>query len=594
MPPKSASKRGAGAPDPSVARDNAPKRAKSNAAAHVAPDSQQSGRADAQTKHALAASRRAVFECYDTAVLYAWGTNQVGWTIPRADAADRERTLTALSNASSTVMPASAAQMEKCWRKLMKPGKHTAFPVWQRAEEDASEDSDDDMHAQHGDASALQPGSAAGVDPRDAQIEALQQQLRHQHVSSKQIRQANHAQGAQGAAAATAPTPAPGPHHAAAAATTCSLCYAQQMVNDPSNFRCTACGQIPHLGFDHDQNKYWRQHAKDVAAQAALASTGSGQSNTTRTATSPSTHLTKREKEFERLAAEHGQLQAFASTTALSVADALRISRQSYAAATYTPTPPSLLKLIQYGALMRVGHALPRALAAVDKQAEAADTTLYFSQGRLSQTDPVQAPPLTCLRDFTFALFSTILPALVGQPMATAHWFALARTVHEMDRESGWAAASAYLDMLLSDRIHRDMPFGDYDRDMVHSATRPQRAAAAGPTAAAAATHAPALQAAASASAWLDGVCRDYNKSTCTRGAACHYAHTCAWAACTGTDRRHPAFDCAARSPSFRRTDARGGTASVASSSRGGRGGKSRGGGRGGGAGSTVASTQQQ
>ena len=492
MPPKSASKRGAVAPVPSAARDSAPKRAKSSAAAHVAPGSQQPGRADAQTKLAIATSRREAFESYDTAVLYAWGADHVGWTIPRAAATDRDRILTALSTTAGIGMPESAAQMEKCWRKVMKPGKGTAFPAWKHAEASENEDGDDDMHSQHDDASAPEPGSAAGADPRDAAIAALERQLRHQQASSKHAQQAQHAHvpHAQGVAAASAPTPAPAPHTAATASrlTTCSLCYAQQTVSDPSNFRCTACGQIPHLGFDHDQNKYWRQHARDLAAQAALASSSSGQSNTTQTSASPSTHLTKREKEFERLAAEHGQLQAFMSTTALSVADALRISRQSYAAATYSPTPPSLLKLIQYGALMRVGHALPRPLAAVDKQAEAADTTLYFSHGKFSQADSVLAPPLTCLRDFTFALFSTILPALVGQPMATAHWFALARTVHEMDREHGWAAACAYLDMLLSDRIHRDATFGDYDRDMVHSATRPQRAAAATPSAAAAAT----------------------------------------------------------------------------------------------------------
>jgi len=51
--------------------------------------------------------------------------------------------------------------------------------------------------------------------------------------------------------------------------------------------------------------------------------------------------------------------------------------------------------------------------------------------------------------------------------------------VHELDARPGWLAAGSYLDMSLTDRVHRDASFADYDRNMIDSATRPSAVTAA-------------------------------------------------------------------------------------------------------------------
>lgn len=520
---------------------------------------------DAQTAAALAASRRVSFDAYHTEVLWAWGQDHEGWSISRDAIGDRERILTALSTAAGVIMPSSEDEMKKCWRRVMRAGTRTKFPLREHEQilgEDDELDEDDELEAVGG-----------TVDPRDEELRRLRMALQKQHMSAPI--------GAGNAAAAAAA--APSPHVAASGArthpATCGLCFTTQLVCDPSIFRCTTCGQLPHLGFAHEQNAYLR----------TLHTASAGQSNTAQTAAASSTpHLSKREKEFERLAAERPQLRRFASKVPLTVQEALLVSRQGYAAAEYDQTPASLLKLIQSGNLMKVGHALPRTLASANSRLDQADAVfLLQTDGKMTAADSLKAPPLTCLRDFTSALFCTILPALVTQPAATADWHALARTVHELDARWGWSAANAYLDMLLSDRVHRDASFAEYDRNMVDSARH--LAPASGAAAGVHATQAAGSRGTHSSNpiaTWAAGVCKDYNLAGCPRS-DCKYRHECPWPECSGSDRRHMASDCTAKPASWRRG---GDTRSVASA-RGGRGGAKSRGGRGGGGSSTVAST---
>ena len=563
----------AAASAPSPAAGPAPKRARhAPASAFPAAAPPRRERVDAQTAAALAASRRVSFGAYHTEVLWAWGQDHDGWSIPRDAIGDRERVLTALSTTAGVIMPSSEEEMRKCWRRVMKAGTRAKFPLLEyQHDEDELDEEDDEREAGA-------PAPSSTIDSRDDVIRALRRQLEGQRSSAHG--------NAQPAAAATPAALAPSTHLQQA---TCSHCFSAQMVSDPSGYRCSTCGLLPHLPYEHERNAYLRTVHARAAASLGSSASSAGQSNTTQTAASPTPHLNKREKEFERLAAERPQLKHFASTAPVSVQDALNMSRESYAGAEYDHTPASLLKLIQSGNLMRVGHALPRTLASANSRTDHADAVfLLQTDGKMTAADSMKPPPLACMRDFTLALFSTILPALVAQPTATADWYALARTVHEMDARHGWPAASAYLDMLLSDRVHRNAPFANYDDRMVSSAMR-AHPPASGAAAAQQATGArnPAAPAAVN-STWMDGVCRDYNRSSCHRGAGCSYQHECAWHGCSGADRKHAAFDCPSRPAGFKRNQG-----SVASS-RGGRGGaagKPRGGGRGGGAGSTVAST---
>ena len=537
-------------------------------------------RANAQIKAALAASRREAFGAYHTQLLWAWGADHEGWAIPRADSSDRQRILTSLSSAPGIVMPQSDKQMEKCWRRVMKPLKGAAVPTLEH-EQAGSASEDDGVEDQ-----VEYDTHVPLVDPRDEELRALRQALSGERQATRT---------AVAFRPAAVPAPAKPNVGAQLQRTSCSLCNASQDVVDPSSFCCTRCGQYPHLGFAHEQNAYCRKlHTATLAAASAASSGSTGQSSTTHSALSAAPQMNKRDKEFERLAAERPQLQVFASLATVTVAEALRTSRSSYAAAEYMQTPASLLKLVQSGNLMKVGHALPRTHASANLQTDNADAVFLMQNGKMTAADSVHAPPLQSLRDFTFAMFSTILPALEGQPNARQDWCALARTVHELDARHGWSAANSYLEMLLSDRIHRDASFAEYDRNMVDSATRPRAAAAAagtdgqahgGRVAPAAYSH--------PASTWAPGVCKDFNMSACSR-LSCRFTHECAWPQCSGADRRHPAFECQAKPAGWKRS-AMGNSAAPSRGGRGGGRGGRGGGGRGGsaGAGSTMASSAQ-
>jgi hypothetical protein len=200
------------------------------------------------------------------------------------------------------------------------------------------------------------------------------------------------------------------------------------VVDDPSRYRCTACGQDPNLGFSHPQNAHFRQlHTSTLAAASSSNSYASGQSHTS-SHTPATPQLTKRDKEFERLAVEGPQLQRFAVSSAVSVKDALRTARLSYAATEYTLVSASLLKLVQSGRLTKVGHAIPRLLATANAQTES-ESVLVLKDGVVGSKDSGSAPPLSSLSDFLAAFCGTIIPALIEQPAALLEWNALARTV---------------------------------------------------------------------------------------------------------------------------------------------------------------------
>jgi hypothetical protein len=521
-------------------------------------------RTTADTKRALVASRLQAFDAYHTEVLWAWGADHDGWTLPRAGM-QRSAILSALSETPGVHMPGSAGDMRKCWRRVMRPGKGATFPTLD-AQADRS-DSDSDANEPEEAARAIPAPT-----PQNEQILALQRTV---------------AELAAKLATSSPPSaPPPAPVHAsfiavaAAMQVTCSLCLAQQLVSDPSHYRCATCGQKPHLGFAHPENAFLRDlHTRTLAASSSSGSSVSGQSHAAQTATPPP-QPTKRDKEYERLSAEGPQLPDYATAAPVAAADALQTSRLSYAATEYSPASASLLKLVQSGRLMKVGHALPRALAAANSQTDYADAVLIMQNGRMAAADAVSAPPLTSLRDFCSAFFGTIAPALIAQPKALAQWFALARTLVALDERHDWPTAHAYLEMLLSDRVHRAASIADYDPRMVDSAVRGRGVHASAATHGTV-THQPAALVGSGsgvtgggAYAFSREACKDWNTRGCVRGALCQYKHQCAWPGCTASNRNHVAADCPAKPAGWLQPSPRGGSSVM--SARGGRGGRGR------------------
>lgn len=525
-------------------------------------------RTSADTKRALVASRLQAFDAYHTEVLWAWGADHAGWTLPRADT-QRSAILSALSETPGVHMPGGEGDMRKCWRRVMRTGKGATFPTLD-AQADRSGSGSDSEANDHEEAARAIPAPS----PQNEQILALQRTVAE--LAARLTTSSPRAP----SAPPPAPVHAPPMAVAAVAQATCSLCLTPQLVSDPSHYRCATCGQKPHLGFAHPENAFLRDlHTRTLAASSSSGNSASGQSHTAQTAT-PSPQPTKRDKEYERLAGEGPQLPDYATAAPVAAADALQTSRLSYAATEYSPASASLLKLVQSGHLMKVGHALPRALAAANSQTDYADAVLIMQNGRMAAADAVSAPPLTSLRDFCSAFFGTIAPALIAQPKALAQWFALARTLVALDDRHDWPTAHAYLEMLLSDRVHRAASIADYDPRMVDSAVR-GRGVHASAAAHGSVTHQPAALPGSGggvtgggAYAFSREACKDWNTRGCVRGALCQYKHQCAWPGCTASNRNHIAADCPAKPTGWLQPSPRGGSSVM--STRGGRGGRGR------------------
>jgi hypothetical protein len=299
----------------------------------------------------LASSRRDAFEAYHTQVLWAWGADHAGWTVGRASSNDRERILTTLSTAPGVHMPTGAADMEKCWRRMLKPEKTDPFPAGPQAQDGQShQGAEEEEEESQEDEKATEDADGAGEKLRLLRAEQTIARLSAELAASRQ---------AQPPASESRVRFIAAPSAAAPQQAKCTHCKEQQMVDDPSDFRCRRCGLDPNLSFGNDTNVFLRDLQKALLATTALsASTASGQSHTSQTSGPAASPPTKRDREFERLATERPQLQRFALTAAVSAQEALRVSRLSYAATEYAPASVPLLRLVQSGSLMKV-NTLP-------------------------------------------------------------------------------------------------------------------------------------------------------------------------------------------------------------------------------------------
>ena len=164
------------------------------------------------------------------------------------------------------------------------------------------------------------------------------------------------------------------------------------------------------------------------------------------------------------------------------VHDAFDAQRKAYEALKYTPPPPLLLDLIRRGKLANVGFAIPtpipetREIGAVEPPEWTGQA--YVPRGKGAEA----AKPVTSCLDFTRALVSTILPALIAQPRATTRWLVLARTVCELNlMHDSWAPAKLYLDRVLNDRVLRAGDYAELDSTTILAAGDVARAFAAQP-----------------------------------------------------------------------------------------------------------------
>lgn len=204
--------------------------------------------------------------------------------------------------------------------------------------------------------------------------------------------------------------------------------------------------------------------ALSAPSPSGAASSSSRQSFTEHTASSA--RVTTLEQEFDRLAAVAPAFPLFAlpagSTSAereALVAAALKEGKAAVDATKFLQPTPALLSLIQSGKLVHVGWALPKP---IDRKEEEDQVTFSSSGGITAKskaiTDPIK---LTSLAQFSSALFSTILPALIAQPAATAQWLALARSVAQLEQNLGWTAARTYLDRVLQARVQERAAFSE-------------------------------------------------------------------------------------------------------------------------------------
>jgi len=500
----------------------------SDAAAATAAEER---RLKADTAKATSASRRDAFDKFpSTEGLWAWGKDCVGWKVPAASMHKRDVVLAALVTLGAPLIK-SQKKFAANWRhRCMKVDDKKSLPppdADSSSEDEDEEELDDDAVA----------------------AEASRAEAEHRAQSAREKAASAAAATTKKNTATTQSNPSAPPLRA------CTHCTDEQPRASPV-FRCDTCHMRSDLPFDAQQNVYFRSTAGAPAS--------SGQSDTeTSSVRTPKETLSRRDKELERLAEEGAPFPRFDDAAPMSSAEALEAVRDSLWATNYSDPSASLIKLVRSGKLTKVGFALPRPASQTQTRADFADTGILFLNGRSEATGNVVAPPLQNYDEFMHALLSVIAPALIDRPRALLDWFALARTVHEINREHDWPTARQYLDSALADRVTRRAPFGTYDRRIYDAITKPRGGGGggAGGGRSAGSAHYPAAAAASSSAAApraahvgapdiLPGHCRDWNigKDGCRR-LKCDYTHECFWIACKSGDRNHVGKTCASRPP---------------------------------------------
>ena len=97
---------------------------------------------------------------------------------------------------------------------------------------------------------------------------------------------------------------------------------------------------------------------------------------------------------------------------------------------------------------------------------------------------------------------------------AQMEWCALAVTLMEIERKSGWVAASEYLRLLLADRVPTGQPLAEADEPLVFALERQALAT-------------PGAQRAPAQARTRAETCHDFNGAGGCRREVCRFAHAC-------------------------------------------------------------------
>jgi lysozyme family protein len=179
------------------------------------------------------------------------------------------------------------------------------------------------------------------------------------------------------------------------------------------------------------------------------------------------------DKEFDRLTTEGEVFTEFIKNSSEnSVAwtkEALKIQREQMDGTAYEFPSEHLIKLIRSGKLTSINYAVPHRFdapitASSDPVAVSADGSIKLGYQKLKHEK------LPSLEAFLQAVIGTILPAIIGQPHATAQWLGLIRSILHIDKVYGWSAAQSYLDSVLAENIRNREPISAIIPSVLESA----------------------------------------------------------------------------------------------------------------------------
>ena len=277
--------------------------------------------------------------------------------------------------------------------------------------------------------------------------------------------------------------------------------------------------------------------------------------------------LTVREKEYVRLATNGPGFPRFDDRVPCSVALANEVIVGAFRGGEYDPPSAQLQQLIQSGKLINIGDAIPKTITAIITTGDDPDTvaSLSFnsdgSQSRLIQAAS-KPTPLTNMTDYMRAVFATIIPSLIEQPIPLIDWCAMTITMMELDKSHGWNVAQLFMQQQLTKSIRNRAPFGnpngqilrdilgDHARKSTRAALPTATAKPPAPTSAGYSMRPPPPKGRLNTTrAVKSEVCRQWNYNSCSRTTAeCRNEHVCSRIA-TGecirpTDPPHSAMNC--------------------------------------------------
>ena len=209
-----------------------------------------------------------------------------------------------------------------------------------------------------------------------------------------------------------------------------------------------------------------------------------------------------------------------------------RLSKAVGASATQRPSE-KLLELIRSGKLLEVGFAVPRPLNSVQTsdEAHAIGSMLFTESGPILQHGKTTPPPVPSSQAFCMALFSTILSALADRTDSMWEWVALAKTALQLEAESGWARANAYVEQVLQERIPQRQGLTEPSDTCLRTIRNPAVTfAIPGGGSASGGPHSSDRSAGQQQRRDRDGTCHIWNhQGTCSRETNCQLRHACSY-----------------------------------------------------------------